>query len=98
YLKLYKLVFKNVVTVAKQYLIPDLEMALTSKYAAMISPERAADKKHIDAGDFINIVRNHHDEIDLKKLAKLAEAIYRGAGNEIVRYVDDAQAGRTLEI
>lgn len=98
YMELYKLVFKNSVVIGEDYHIPTLEMALTSKYAAMISPNRTADKKHIDAGDFINMVRTHSGEIDLKKLAKLAETIYQGAGSEIVEYVNDAEAGRTLKI
>lgn len=77
---LYRLAFRNVVPVGSSYVIPSLEMALASKFAAMISPNRPPDKKHIDAGDFINIVRHNQDDIDLKKLKKLGDAVYEGGG------------------
>jgi len=95
---LYKQAFKNCVVIEDSYLIPDLEMALASKFAAMISPNRTADKKHLDAGDFINVVRKNHEAINLAKLSKLGELVYHGGGDELVRYVEDAKAGKTLEI
>jgi hypothetical protein len=64
----------------------------------MISPNRSPEKKHTDASDFISIVRNSYDDIDLNKLRKFGEVVYKGGGSEIVQYVEDAKAGRTLQV
>jgi hypothetical protein len=95
---LLKLAYKQSVAVGDEYRIPNLEMALASKYAAMISPVRPLGKKYTDAGDFVEIVQHNYDKIRLKKLRKLAEGIYEGPGDEIVKHVEDARAGRTLDI
>jgi hypothetical protein len=98
YMDLYKLVFRNTVSVSDRYLIPNLEMALAAKYAAMISPNRALGKKYTDAGDFVEIVQHNHERIDLGKLKKLGEEVYRGGGSELLQYVAAAKEGRTLKI
>ncbi len=95
---LYRLVFRNAVAVGGAYWIPNLEMALASKFAAMISPNRPPDKKHLDAGDFINMVRHNRDDIHSKKLWKLAELVYMGGGDDVLGCVEDAKAGRTLQV
>jgi hypothetical protein len=98
YEPLYQQTFKNCVAVGQAYVIPSLEMALASKYAAMISPNRPAGRKHSDAWDFIEMVQNSHQDLDVNKLKKLAELVYKGGGAEILRYVDDAKAGRTFQV
>lgn len=95
---MYKAVFENTIQVAESHRIPDLEMALTTKYAAMISPQRALDKKYIDAADFIRIVRYNHEDLDLNKLNNLGETVFVGGGKELLKFVDDVLAGRRLEI
>jgi hypothetical protein len=95
---LYREAFKNGVAIGDLYSIPNLEMALASKYAAMISPNRLPDKKHLDAGDFINIVRNNQDDIDLDKLRRFGELAREGGGDHIIRCVEDAIAGRTFQV
>lgn len=94
---LFKLAFRNRVWVEeKGYWVPNLEFALASKFAAMVSPHRRASKKMIDGGDFMNIVETHKDSIRRQKLAKLAELVYKGGGSEVLRMVDDTLAGKTL--
>ncbi len=94
----YQTVFKNTIPVGDTHRIPDLEMALVSKFAAMISPTRPEDKKYIDAGDFINMVRSNRDDIALEKLRRLGEAVYNGGGAEVVRFVENIKAGRRLQL
>lgn len=96
--QLYQRVFKYTVPVGDDYLIPSLEMALATKYAAMISPNRLAAKKHNDADDFITMVHYNYDVVDKRKLKRLGDVVYAGGGKEILRYVEDARAGKTLEI
>jgi len=93
-----KLVFRNAVQVGESHLIPNLEMSLVAKYAAMTSPNRSARKKHTDAGDFMVMVERNVDALDMKKLKRLAEHVHPRAAAEIEQYVLDTIAGRTLEI
>jgi hypothetical protein len=89
-------VFKNPVRVGKTHLIPNLEAALTSKYAAMISPRRSAEKKALDEGDFISMVTQNRELIDLDTLFSLCEMVKANGGVEIQRFVEQAKAGQRL--
>src|SRR5262245_38209612 len=91
-----KLAFRYSLPVGKTHRIPDLEMALVSKFAAMVSPYRDYDKKLIDGGDFVNIVKHRHGKIQLAKLKRLANKVYAGGGAEIVKMVEDIRAGRPI--
>lgn len=93
---IYEAAFRNTVLVGRSHRIPDLEMALASKYAAMISPLRDDDKRLVDGADFVNIVKRHGADIDLAKLKRLADKVYRGRSKEIERFVDTVRAGRRL--
>lgn len=77
------------------YHIPSLEMALATKFAPMISPNRADEDKHQDAHDFILMVKSNPD-LDLDKLAELGELVYPGGGNEIRDMVDRVRTGKKL--
>ena len=93
-------VFKNTRTVQSEgetYRIPSLEMALTMKFAPMISLTRAEEDKHQDAHDFIHLAKQNPD-IDLVKLASLGETIYSGGGAEIVELVRKARAGERMRL
>jgi hypothetical protein len=96
--EVFKLVFRHTVPVEDTHDIPDLEMALVSKFAAMTSPRRIADKKMIDGGDFINIVRTNRGAIDLPKLRRLTDKVYPGGGAEVLRMIEDVDAGRTIQL
>jgi hypothetical protein len=97
---LYGVVFQHTVetTIKGQTcLIPTLEMALAMKFAPMISLTRDTDKKHIDAGDFIRMVKVNA-VIDLDTLARLGDLVYPGGGKEVVEKVHQARAGKTLQL
>jgi hypothetical protein len=95
---LYKAAFKYSVPVGKSHRVPDLEMALASKYAAMISNSRHPKKKFVDAGDFIDMVEHNLPDIDTKKLKRLANKVYSKAGDEILKMIEDIKAGRPIKI
>jgi hypothetical protein len=77
--------------------VPTLEMALAMKFAPMISLTREDYKKHMDASDFIRMVKMNPD-IDLGKLAALGELVYPGGGTEIVEKVRQVRAGERLQL
>jgi len=85
------------VPVGKTHHVPNLEMALACKYAAMVSPLRAAVKKALDEADFISIVQSHADEISNDVLFSLGEMAKNGGGPEVLRLVETAKAGRRLD-
>jgi hypothetical protein len=92
----FKMAFKHTVTVAEGYLIPNLEMALTSKFAAMTSPSRDQAKKLIDGGDFVDMARKNLKQIHRAKLRRLADKIYPDGGREIIEMLEDIEAGRRI--
>jgi hypothetical protein len=79
------------------YLIPSLEMTLAMKFSAMISLNRADDKKYYDAGDFMRIVRAN-PKIDPEKLHALGQLVYNGGGDEVVEMVRKVRAGEKLQL
>lgn len=91
-------VFKRTVDVGTTHRVPDLEMALTCKFAAMVSPYRQRPKKFIDAHDFMAIVECNQSDIDRDKLRDLGELVYPGGGDEIIQLLEDTLAGRTLQL
>ena len=96
--ELFRAALKHTRTVTSEgqtYQIPSLEMALALKLAPMISLNRSDEDKHIDAHDFITMIKVN-PEIDLKKLAELGETIYPGGGKEIVEKVRQVRAGEKL--
>ncbi|MEM9587391.1 MAG: hypothetical protein AAGA03_08920 [Planctomycetota bacterium] len=68
--------------------LPNLEAALCAKYAAMVSPHRAFDRKSQDAVDFRLIVKCNLNDIDRERLQTLAEFVWTGAGPEILEFLD----------
>jgi hypothetical protein len=96
--QLYRAAFKHAeaVQAGKQlYRVPCLEMALAMKFAPMISLTREDEKKHLDAHDFILMVKAN-PEIDLEKLAELGQLVYNGGGQEILEMVRKVRAGEKL--
>jgi hypothetical protein len=79
----------------QRYQIPSLELALTTKFAAMISLTRADKDKLQDASDFMYIVDANPD-IDLEKLHALGQLVYNGGGDELVEKVRQVRAGKKL--
>jgi hypothetical protein len=91
-------VFRNSVAVGKTHRIPTLEMALVSKFMAIISPTRRQAKKHVDVGDFVDVVEHNRAILNLKKLHRLADTANPGSGAKIIRMVEDIDAGRTIHL
>lgn len=77
--------------------IPRVECALVMKFAAMTGFYRKLAKKYIDAGDFASIVEKNK-KLNLDLLHELGELHYPGGGAEIKKYVEDARAGKRMEI
>jgi hypothetical protein len=96
--ELYRETFKHtrdVTTFGHSYRIPTLEMALSMKFAAMMSPNRAEADRLLDAHDFIHIIQANSD-IDRKKLGTLGELVFAGGGAEVLEMVRKVQAGEKL--
>lgn len=95
---LYRDALKHTHTVesgSQRYQIPSLELALTMKFAAMISLTRADRDKFQDTRDFMYIV-DTNPNIDLEKLHALGQLVYNGGGNELVEKVRQVRAGEKL--
>jgi hypothetical protein len=91
-------VFGHTITVGETHEIPKLEMALASKFAAMVSPNCRPDKKYIDIGDFINVVMHNRIELDLPKLKRLGDKVFPNGGDEMLQVIADIDAGRNIKI
>lgn len=76
------------------YRIPSLEMAIAMK-APVISMVGCDPDKHMDAHDFILMVKTNPD-IDLNKLAKFGELICAHGGKIILEKVRQVRAGEKL--
>ena len=86
-----------------RYRIPTLECALANKYGAMLTATRDAGKRAIDVGDFTFMVKHSLDPgqqpIDLAKLEEIGELVWPGGGGEeILRLVETAQAGKVINL
>src|SRR5262249_26863161 len=96
--KVFKRAFRYPVAVGESHAIPDLEMALISKFAAMTSPWRERTRKMQDATDFAVMTCHNSKKIDLAKLRRLARQVYVDGDKEIKQLVEDILAGRPLQI
>jgi hypothetical protein len=90
--------FRNTIKVAETHRIPTLEMALASKFVAMLSPTRKYAKKHIDLGDFEDVVQHNRRVLDLERLKRLADKMQPNGGKRILEMVADIDAGRPIQI
>lgn len=95
--EVFRIVFRQTIEVGDSHRIPNLEMALVSKFAAMVSPHRREEKKFVDAGDFIDIVKTNLKDLKLSRLEKLANKVYPRGGQEILTLVEDIKAGRRIQ-
>lgn len=89
-------VFRNVVPIGATHRIPDLEMALISKFMAMFSTNRRMDKRQLDAGDFGNMVMHNRARIDLQKLKRLGDRVQPRGGDKVLGLIADVDAGRQI--
>jgi hypothetical protein len=94
----YQIVFRHTVPVGDTHEIPSLEMALVSKFAAMVSPNRTRAKKILDASDFVDVVVHNRDQLDVQKLKRLGDRVYPGGGDEVLRFVADIDEDRPIQL
>jgi hypothetical protein len=88
---------QRIETRERTYYVPALEFALAMKFAAMVSPRRERRKKMRDVTDFLSIVQVN-PIVDLLKLAKLGERVYRGGGKEVLELVRRIRDGEPLTL
>ena len=93
---IFQVALRYTVRIGDTHRIPDLEMAIISKFAAMVSPYRGEAKKLIDGGDFVDIVLHNRKNIDLDKLLRLADKVYPNGSAEMKQLLADVDAGRTI--
>lgn len=94
--QLYRVALKHTHTVTsagETYKIPSLEMALTMKFASMISLHRRDEDKFQDAHDFIYMVKAN-ERIDLAQLERLGDLVYPGGGREVAEKVRQVRGAR----
>jgi hypothetical protein len=77
--------------------IPVLEGVLAAKFASMVSPLRRLLDRQQDSIDFARIIEAN-PKIDLDQVQELGELVFSGGGAFLAKLVDDARAGRRLEI
>lgn len=77
--------------------IPSVEGVLAAKFASMISPLRRPPDRQQDAADFLRIV-DANAKIKLDVLREMGDLVYLDGGGQLVKYVNDARAGKPLEI
>ena len=80
------------------YRLPTVEAALVSKYAAMLSPYRARDRKEQDAVDFRRLARANHERLDTAALRRLAALVWENGAEEIGRFIEIALSDEAFRI
>jgi hypothetical protein len=96
--KVYQMVFRHTRLIGESHRVPDLEMALISKFSALVSPHRQKPRKIQDAADFADMIVHNQAEIHMAKLGRLAEQVYSGGEKEIVQLIKDILAGRPIQV
>jgi hypothetical protein len=94
----FQIVFRYTQQVGESHRVPDLEMALISKFSAMVSPNRERTKKMQDTVDFADMVMHNQSEINMTKLGRLADQVYSGGQKEITQLVANILAGRPIQM
>lgn len=96
----YREVFKHTCTTTvkgQKVRIPSLEMALVMKFSAMSSLYRADEDRHLDAHDFILMVKQNA-EIDRDQLGELGSLLYPNGGKDVQAMVDQVLRGESLKL
>jgi hypothetical protein len=88
----------SVVDSETQHVIPTVEAALASKYAALISRFRDRDKKEYDAGDFRRIARANYHAVRREDLRRLGDLVWEGGGTELERFLEIAQRDEAFPV
>jgi hypothetical protein len=78
-------------------LVATAEAALALKFCSMINPARPRNDRLQDAVDFSRAAVLQ-DKLDRSLLRQLGELVYAGGGDAVLKLLDDARAGRPLEL
>lgn len=95
---LYQHAFDNAVRTELGHHVPNLELAIASKFRALVSRDRPEEKLHLDASDFIQMVKRNHQQLDRDRLRRLGESVFTDGGEQVLKIVDDVLAGHRLII
>ena len=90
--------FRNSVQVGDTYCVPNLELALAVKFAAIVSPDRELERKYRDAGEFMEIIFRNKTQLNVERLRRLGDAVQPNGGRLVERFVEDVVAGRMLRL
>jgi len=71
--------------------IPTVDAALASKYAALISDLRDWEKRQQDAVDFRRMARANYDRVQRERLRRLGDLVWQGGGAELEQFLEIAQ-------
>jgi hypothetical protein len=96
--KVYQMVFRQTVAIGETHRIPNLEMALISKFAAFTSSNRDRVRKMQDVTDFASVLEHNQKRLDVVKLARLAQHVYKGGATEVVKLMEDILSGRPIQV
>lgn len=97
-INLFQHAFDNSLKLSTGHQVPNLEMAIALKFSALVSRNRPEEKLHLDASDFIQIVKRNRDRVDLDRLCRLGDAVHPEGGGELLKMVEDVIAGRRLRV
>jgi hypothetical protein len=76
--KVYQMVFRQALPVGATHRIPNLEMALVSKFAAFTSPRRERVRKMQDVTDFAAALQHNRDRVGVGEACKIGAASIPG--------------------
>jgi hypothetical protein len=76
--------------------LADMEAVLALKFQAMVSPARLQEKKLKDGSDFI-VLSKHLKKVDRSKLLELGDLAFPGGGDELLKLVETARAGKPIQ-
>lgn len=93
-----RVVFRQTVSIGESHRIPDLEMAVISKFLAMKAPNRKRPRRILDLADLMNIVVTNRNTLDLEKLRLLGDKVRPHGGQEISAIIEDIDTDRPIEI
>lgn len=69
-----------------QHRLPNLDAAIVSKYASMISPYRDREKKEYGAGDSRRLVTANREQLKGEDLRRLGSLVWEYGGDEVERF------------
>ena len=95
---IHQAVFDKTIAVGTTHRIPCLEMAMATKFSAMVSRHRQLERKYQDVADFLNMAKRNLDSLDREKLSRFGEIVFPGGGEQILQTLDDLLNDRQIKL